>query len=153
MTSPNSAPSRGDSRERLRRSVDELAERGNLYAQMQQDPLKIIGGASGVGLLLGLLLGSRLKRTRKVYVDAASSPKEQKAFAKAQLRVQKGGQKGGIGGALVAAIVTIGIRVLQDRVLRPQLEQMADQLLERAKNAQNAPKPSQPPVKPTQQTP
>lgn len=119
-------------REQLRRSIDGLAERANLYGQMQKDPLKIIGGATGVGLVLGLLVGSRAKRTRRIYVDANSSKKEQNAFAKAQLRTARGG-RGGIGGALVAAATTIAIRVLQDRVLRPQLEQFADRLVEQGR--------------------
>lgn len=119
-------------REQLRRSIDGLAERANLYGQMQKDPLKIIGGATGVGLMLGLLVGSRAKRTRRVYVDANSTKKEQNALAKAQLK-GAGGRRGGIGGALFAAATTIAIRVLQDRVLRPQLEQLTDRLMEQSR--------------------
>ncbi|WP_052351670.1 hypothetical protein [Deinococcus pimensis] len=128
MTAPRE---RDAAREQLRRSVDQLSDRANLYAQMQKDPLKVIGGASGVGLVLGLLIGTRVRRTRRIYVDATSHPRDQKAFAKAQQQVAKGG-RGGIGGALGAAILTIAIRVLQERVLRPQLERVADQINERA---------------------
>lgn len=128
MTAPRE---RDAAREELRRSVDQLSDRANLYAQMQKDPLKVIGGASGVGLVLGLLLGSRVRRTRKIYVDATSHPKDQKAFAKAQLQMSRGG-RGSVGGALGAAVLSIAIRVLQDRVLRPQLERVADQINQKA---------------------
>ncbi len=123
---------RYEAREKLRRSVDELAGRVNLYTQMQKDPLKMIGGASGVGALLGVLVGSRFKRTKRVYVDANSSAKEQKAFAKAQHKAGKGGGGGGLTGGLVAAATTVGLRLLQDRYLKPQLDRLADNLTQRA---------------------
>lgn len=116
-------------RERLSRAVNTLADQASLQVQMQKDPLKMLGGASGVGLVLGLLVGSRLRRTRRVYVDAASSKKEQKALAKAQARTSKGG---GIGNALMGLVVTVGFKVLQERVLAPQLERLADGLVERS---------------------
>ena len=122
---------RYEAREKLRRSVDELADRANLYTQMQKDPLKVIGGASGVGVLLGVLVGSRFKRTKKVYVDADSTPKEQKAFAKAQQKASKGGG-GGLTGGLIAAATTVGVRLLQDRYLKPQLDRLAENLTQRA---------------------
>ena len=122
---------RSDAREQLRRSVDELTHRTNVYAQMQKDPLKMIGGASGVGLVLGLLLGARLKRTKvqRIYVDAYSSEREQKALEKAQLRALKGkgGRKGGgLGHALFAALSTMALKVAQERFITPQLEQLAN---------------------------
>lgn len=121
---------RAQMRERLSRAVNNLADQASLQVQMQKDPIKMLGGASGVGLVLGLLIGSRLRRTRRVYVNADSSKKEQKALAKAQVRAAKKG--GGIGNALMGLIVTVGFKVLQDRVLTPQLEKLADNLMERA---------------------
>ncbi|WP_052326721.1 hypothetical protein [Deinococcus peraridilitoris] len=127
-----------DAREELRRSVDALAYRTNLYAQMQKDPMKLIGGASGLGLLLGLLVGRRFPRTRTVYLRPDMSPREQKAYTKAQMRLYKAQQKaskGGIGGALTAAVMTIAVKVLQERVLAPQIERLADQLNQKAEQA------------------
>ena len=124
-------------RERLSRAVDNLADQASLQVQMQKDPLKMLGGASGVGLGLGLLLGLRFRRTRRVYVDAGSSVKEQKAFAKAQTRVAKKG--GGLGNALTGLLVTVGYKLLRDRVLTPQLERLADNLSQRAEERVSGP--------------
>lgn len=132
MSDRDDRQDRYEAREKLRRSVDELADRANLYTQMQKDPLKMIGGASGVGVLLGVLVGSRFKRTKRVYVDANSSRKEQKAFVKVQQKVSKGGGGGGLTGGIVAAVTTVGLRLLQDRYLRPQLDKLADSLTQRA---------------------
>ncbi|GGO37442.1 hypothetical protein [Deinococcus humi] len=116
-------------RERLKESLDVLAERANLQVQMQKEPVKMLGGASAVGAVLGLLIGTQFKRTKKVYVDAGSPVKYQKELVKAQ-KSQKGG--GNVGGALLATLGTLAIRTLSDRVLAPKLEEMANNLLEKA---------------------
>ncbi len=136
MTSPQNE--RRQQRERLSRAVDQLADQASLQVQMQKDPLKMLGGASGVGVALGLLLGLRFRRTRRVYVDANSTMKEQKAFAKAQTKVAKKG--GGIGNALTGLIVTVGFKVLRDRILAPQLERLADNITQRADERASAPR-------------
>ena len=87
-------------RARLKASVDVLAERANLQVQMQKEPLKMIGGASAVGAVLGMVVGRQFRRSKKIYVDAASPIKHQKALMKAQKK--QGGQS--VGGALVAAL-------------------------------------------------
>lgn len=138
-STPPKLSDRYDARAQLRSSVDALADRANLYTQMQKDPLKMIGGASGVGLVLGLLVGRRFARTRKIYVHEDMSKKEQKAYAKLQQRLHKGergAKKGGIGGALMAALTTVAIRVVQERVLKPQVERFADQMSQRAQQGQ-----------------
>ena len=71
-------------RERLKESLDVLAERANLQVQMQKEPVKMLGGASAVGAVIGLLIGTQVKRTKKIYVDAGSPVKHQKALVKAQ---------------------------------------------------------------------
>jgi hypothetical protein len=116
-------------REQLRASIDALAEQANLQVQMQKEPLKMLGGASAVGALLGLVVGRQFRRSRKIYVDAQSPAAHQKALIKAQKK-QSGG--GGIGGALVATLGTLAVKTLTDRVLTPRLEGLADSLLDRA---------------------
>lgn len=120
---------RADARARLKDSVDALAKQANLQLKMQQEPLKMLGGATGVGAVLGVLVGRSLRRSRRIYVDAASSKKEQKALVRAQ------GKSGGssIGGALLATVATLGFKVLQERVIAPRLGEMADRLLEQSK--------------------
>ena len=117
-------------RERLKESLDVLAERANLQVQMQKEPVKMLGGASAVGAVIGLLIGTQVKRTKKIYVDAGSPVKHQKALVKAQ-KSQKGGG-GGVGGALVATLGTLAIRTLSDRMLTPKLEQLAQNMLEKS---------------------
>ncbi|CAM3399806.1 DUF3618 domain-containing protein [Deinococcus saxicola] len=116
-------------RERLKASLDVLAERANLQVQMQKEPVKMLGGASAVGAVLGLLIGTQFKRTKKIYVDAESPVKYQKELVKAQ-KSQKGG--GGVGGALVATLGTLAVKTLSDRVLAPKLEQIAQNMLEKS---------------------
>lgn len=118
-------------RERLRASVDTLAQQANLHVQMQKDPLKMIGGASAVGAVLGLMMGRQMRRTKKIYVDADSPAKYQKALIKAQ-KSQKGG---GVGGALVATLGTLAVKTLTERVITPRLEQLSTSLLDRAGQA------------------
>lgn len=122
---------REEARERLKASLDVLAERANLQVQMQKEPVKMLGGASAVGAVLGLLIGSQVKRTKKIYVDAASPVKHQKELVKAQ-KSQKGG---GVGGALLATAGTLAFKLLNDRVLAPKLEEIAQNLLEKSGEA------------------
>jgi hypothetical protein len=119
---------REEARARLKASVDALTERANLQVQMQKEPLKMLGGASAVGTLLGIVVGRQFRRSKKVYVDAGSPAKHQKALIKAQ-QGQKGG---GVGSALAATLGTLAFKALNDRVLAPKLEKFANGLLERA---------------------
>ena len=123
---------RDEARARLKSSIDALAEQANLQLKMQKEPLKMLGGATGVGLALGVLVGRNFRRSRRIYVDAASTKKEQKALTKAQ------GKSGGgsVGGAILATVATLGFKVLQERVIAPRLGEIADRLLERS--AQNS---------------
>lgn len=120
---------REEARARLKASVDVLAQQASLQMQMQKEPLKLLGGASAVGAVVGLVAGRQLKRSKKVYVDAYSPEKEQKALIKAQKK-EKG--KGGVGGALVATLTTLAFRALNDKVITPRLEEMANNLLDKA---------------------
>lgn len=118
-------------RARLKASVDALAYQANLQVQMQKEPLKLLGGASAVGALLGLVVGRQFRRSKKIYVDAYSPDRQQKALIKAQQK-QKGG---GVGGALVATLSTLAFRALNDRVLTPKLEELAGNLMDKAGQA------------------
>lgn len=119
-----------EARERLRASVDRLTQQASLQVQMQKEPLKMIGGASAVGALVGLVVGRQFRRSKKVYVDAHSPVKHQKAFIKAQKKQAKG--KNDVGGALVATLGTLAVRMLTDKVLAPKLEEVANGLLAKA---------------------
>lgn len=119
---------REEARARLKESVDALAHQASLQVQMQKEPLKMLGGASAVGALVGVVIGRQFRRTKKIYVDAYSPQKHQKAL----IRAQKKDKGGGIGGALVATLTTLAFKTLNDRVLTPRLEGFADSLLERA---------------------
>lgn len=120
---------REEARERLKASLDALAERASLQVQMQKEPVKMLGGASAVGAVIGLVIGRQFRRSKKIYVDAASPEKHQKALVKAQ-SAQKGG--GGVGGALIATLGTLAVKTLTDRVLAPKLEELAQNLLEKS---------------------
>ncbi|GGB79869.1 hypothetical protein [Deinococcus soli (ex Cha et al. 2016)] len=120
---------REKARQRLKDSVDALTQQASLHAQMQKDPLKMLGGASAVGALMGIVVGRQFRRSRKIYVDAQSPAKHQKALMKAQ-KNQKGG--GGVGGALVATLGTLAVKTLMDKVITPRLETFADGLLDKA---------------------
>ena len=115
-------------RARLKASVDVLAERANLQVQMQKEPLKMIGGASAVGAVLGMVVGRQFRRSKKIYVDAASPIKHQKALMKAQKK--QGGQS--VGGALVAAAVPLIVRMVTEKFVTPKLEELSSGLLDRA---------------------
>lgn len=119
---------REEARERLKNSVDALTQQASLQVNLQKDPLKMLGGASAVGAVIGMVVGRQFKRSRKIYVDAASPAKHQKALIKAQ----KSGKGGGVGGALVATLGTLAVKTVMDRVVTPRLEQLADNLLEKS---------------------
>ncbi|WP_240741623.1 hypothetical protein [Deinococcus sp. KSM4-11] len=119
-------------REQLRASIDALSEQANLHVQMQKEPLKMLGGASAVGALIGIVVGRQFRRSRRIYVDAESPVKHQKALIKAQ-KSQSGG--GGIGGALVATLGTLAVKTLTDRIITPRLEGLAESLLDRSGTA------------------
>ncbi|CAM3650368.1 hypothetical protein [Deinococcus frigens] len=132
LNSTSGLTEREAARERLKASLDVLAERANLQVQMQKEPAKMLGGASAVGAVLGLLIGTQFKRTRTIYVDAESPLKYQKELVKAQ-KSQKGG--GGVGGALLATLGTLAVKTLSDRVLAPKLEEIAQNMLEKSGEA------------------
>ncbi len=127
---------REEARERLKASIDALADRANLQLQMQKEPAKMLGGASAVGAVIGLVIGRQFRRSKKIYVDAESPVKHQQALIKAQ-KADKGGV-GGVGGALVATLGTLAVKTLTDRVLAPKLEELANSLLEKAGEAPKA---------------
>ncbi|WP_027459324.1 hypothetical protein [Deinococcus murrayi] len=129
---PYSRSERDEARARLRASVDALTEQASLQVQLQKDPLKMLGGASAVGALVGIALGRQFRRSQKIYVDATSPAKHQKALMKAQQR-QQGGK--GVGGALVATVATLAFKALNERVLTPKLEELAGELMQKAGQA------------------
>ena len=122
---------RDEARARLKSSIDALADKVNVQLKMQQEPIRMLGGATGVGLALGVLVGRSLRRSKRIYVDAASSQKDQKSLMKAQGK--KGG--GGIGGAIFATVATLGFKVLQERVIAPRLGEFADRMMEQSKQS------------------
>lgn len=132
---------RDEARAKLKTSIDVLVEQANLQLKMQQEPLKMLGGATGVGLALGVLVGRTLRRSRRIYVDAASSKKEQKALSKAQSK-----QGNSVGNALFATVATLGFKVLQERVIAPRLGEIADRMLEQSKQNGGRPGTSDKPV-------
>ncbi|MDO4245816.1 MAG: hypothetical protein Q4C89_07330 [Deinococcus sp.] len=127
-----------EARERLKASVDRLTEQASLRVQVEKEPLKMLGGASAVGAVLGLLVGRQFRRSKKIYVDAHSPVKHQKAFVKAQQK-QKG-SKNDLGGALVATLGTMAVKMLTDKVLAPKLESVANGLLDKAGQPKGATK-------------
>ena len=128
-----------EARERLRASVDRLTEQASLQLQVQKEPLKMLGGASAVGAVVGLVLGRQLRRSKKVYVDAHSPVKHQREFVKAQKKAQQN-NKTNVGGALVATLGTLAVRMLTDKVLAPKLEEVANGLLDKAGQPKSATK-------------
>lgn len=129
---PEYRTEREEARERLKQSIDALTERANLQVQLQKDPLKMLGGASAVGALIGVVMGRQLRRSKKIYVDAASPVRHQKALVKAQAK-QQGGR--GVGGALIATLGTLAVKTLTERVITPKLEELSSSLLEKAGQA------------------
>ncbi|MDB5045850.1 MAG: hypothetical protein JWQ08_1900 [Deinococcus sp.] len=120
---------RDENRARLKASIDALTEQASLQVNLQKEPLKMLGGASAVGAVLGMVVGRQFRRSKKIYVDAASPEKHQKALMKVQ-KGQKGG--GGIGGALVATLGTLAVKTLTDKVINPRLEELANSMLDKA---------------------
>ena len=124
---------RDEARARLKSSIDALADKANVQLKLQQEPIKMLGGATGVGLALGVLVGRSLRRSKRIYVDAASSKEDQKSLMKAQSK--KGGSS--IGGAIFATVATLGFKVLQERVIAPRLGEFADRMMEQSKQSGN----------------
>lgn len=122
---------------RLQQSVDQLGREVSLQVNMQKEPLKMLGVATGVGAVLGTLVGRSFSRTKKVYVDPSLGKKDQKAFEKAQKLQRRGNTD--IGGALLATVGTLAFRVLQDRVLAPKLEEIAANLTDKATSRERGP--------------
>ena len=118
-----------EARARLKASIDALTEQASFQVQMQKEPLKLLGGASAVGGVVGLLVGRQLRRSKKIYVDAESPVKHQKALMKAQSRQQSGP---GAGGALIATLGTLAFKQIMEKVVTPKLEEVANGLLDKA---------------------
>lgn len=118
-----------EARARLKASIDALTEQASLEVKMQQEPLKMLGGASAVGGVVGLLIGRQFRRSKKIYVDAESPLKHQKALMKAQSRQQSGDS---VGGALIATLGTLAFKQIMEKVVTPRLEDVANGLLEKA---------------------
>ncbi|MFC4637374.1 hypothetical protein [Deinococcus hohokamensis] len=138
---PRPMTEREIARERLRASVDALAHEANLQVQLQREPLKMLGGASAVGAVIGLVVGRQFRRSKKIYVDAGSPTKHQKALIKAQHKQQSGK---GVGGALVATLGTLAVRTLTERVITPKLEELAGSMQHKASQPKSeAPKAGQ----------
>lgn len=133
-------------RQQLKDSIDQLSEGVDLRLKMQAEPLKLLGGASVVGSLLGLAIGSQIRRTKRIYVDAASPIKHQKGLIKAQQAQQGKGGK-----AILTALGTLAVKVLGDKTIAPKIEDMAHNLLEKAgQGISQLPKTSKgSPIKPT----
>ena len=131
-----------EARERLKTSVNELVELTNLHVKVQAQPLKYMGGSAGGGFILGLLLGRRGRRVKKVYIERGTGRggKVSKADLKNEVRLvqaQQGKQnRTNIGGAITGILVTTLLKIVQERFLAPQLESYADKLLDRTKAEQ-----------------
>ncbi len=131
-----------EARERLKTSVNELVELTNLHVKVQAQPLKYMGGSAGGGFILGLLLGRRGRRVKKVYIERGTGRggKVTKADLKNEARLvqaQQGKQnRTNIGGAITGILVTTLLKIVQERFLAPQLESYADKLLDRTKAEQ-----------------
>ncbi len=131
-----------EARERLKSSVNELVQLTNLHAKTQAEPLKYMGGSAGGGFILGLLLGRRGRRVKKVYIERGTGRggKVTKADLKNEARLiqsQQGRQnRTNIGGAITGILVTTLLKIVQERFLAPQLENYADKLMDRSKTEQ-----------------
>ncbi|WP_291422974.1 hypothetical protein [Deinococcus sp.] len=121
-----------EARERLKNSVDALTKQVGLHVQMEKEPVKMLGGASAVGAVIGLMVGRQFRKTKRVYVDAGSPVKHQKALMKAQAK-----QNPGPAGALVATLVTFAFKTVMEKVVSPKLEEVASGLLDKAGQPQS----------------
>jgi hypothetical protein len=125
---------REEARVRLQEAVDDLGQQASLQVRMQREPLRMLGIATGVGAVIGIVLGRSFSKTKKIYVDDTLSRKDQKAFSKAQARYK--GATGGIGGAILATAGTFAFRFLQERYLAPKIAELTENLLSKAEAAQ-----------------
>lgn len=138
MTNSDQAPlltEREQVRARLKASVDALTEQTNLHTQMQKEPVKMLGGASAVGAVLGLVLGRQLRRSKKIYVDSNSPDKHQKALIKAQQKAKSPS----IGGSLLMTLGTLAVKTVADKVIIPKLEIAAQGLLDQIEQGEGLP--------------
>lgn len=133
-------------RARLKATVDTLTEQANLHTQMQKEPVKMLGGASAIGAVLGMVLGRQLRRSKKIYVDANSSDKHQKALIKAQ----KKDSSPSVGGALLATVGSLAVKTLTDKVIAPKLEAVAQGFLDKIEQGESPFPKSQTLSKPSQ---
>ena len=128
-----------EARERLKAGVDELVQLTSLHVKVQAQPLKYMGGSAGGGFLLGLLLGRRGRKVKKVYIERGTGRggKVTKTDLKSEaklVQVQQGKQnRTNITGAITGILVTTLLKIVQERFLAPQLENYADKLLDRTK--------------------
>lgn len=149
-------------RERLSDSVDLLLDKTNIYVHQQAAPVQIIGAAVAAGLVLGAILGFRIKRVQKIYIErpvktagvkstsevsAAATPHTVAATPNSAAATVKGA-----GGLLWGLVAPTLIRVLQEQLISPLIEDYGSQLLGRAREAvqQNRTTPKQTVVPPQQ---
>lgn len=117
-----------EAKRHLEESLNTLQESTSLHVKLQQDPLKKIGMAVGAGLLLGVLIGRSTKKTKIVKVAGGKNVEQAKEAA---------ASKGALSGVILTAVGGLVLKVLQEKVLAPKLEELADQLLERTKKPTN----------------
>ncbi|WP_034337349.1 DUF883 C-terminal domain-containing protein [Deinococcus misasensis] len=117
-----------EAKRHLEESLNTLQESTSLHVKLQQDPLKKIGVAVGAGLLLGVLIGRSTKKTKIVKVAGGKNVEQAKEAA---------ASKGALSGVILTAVGGLVLKVLQEKVLAPKLEELADQLLERTKKPTN----------------
>lgn len=117
-----------EAKRHLEESLNTLQESTSLHVKLQQDPLKKIGMAVGAGLLLGVMIGRSTKKTKIVKVAGGKNVEQAKEAA---------ASKGALSGVILTAVGGLVLKVLQEKVLAPKLEELADQLLERTKKPTN----------------
>lgn len=117
-----------DAKRHLEENLNALQESTSLHVKLQQDPLKKLGMAVGAGLVLGILIGRGTKKTRVVKVAGGKNVEQAKEAA---------ASKGALSGVIITAVGGMLLKVLQEKVLAPKLEELADQLLERTKKPTN----------------
>lgn len=117
----------------LNDGVNQLKETTDVHLKMQAEPLKLLGGASAVGTVLGLIIGSQIRRTRRIYVDVNSPTKDQKGLIKAQ-RTQHAQQSKSR--AIFTSLSALAMKTLSEKVLAPKLEEVAQNIRQRTENGE-----------------